>query len=469
MAQYYANKHIAGGQTVSLAGSDVESGNWDVATGNFTLATTGGNAVRVTARRSNAGLFFARVLGSEDFSVSASAISMATPRDIVFVIDLSGSMNDDSEACWATHYLTEELTPAGYPTAASELMQDLYDDFGYGTFPGTLQWVGAPLGVTADSFAYQFLTANSGPLTGSSIASTYKISSGDGESTRKSKAYKWMIDKQIAVVMPGVKPTPSSSNTASYNYWVKYLDYVIAPKNAGSRGWLPPSQDSDRIDGLNNPNNASFPEAEDSVPQGYRNKIGYRTYVQFMMDWGRNVRPDGTTYTPLSTLSADCPWHLESTDGGTFSFPPREQPTHSARRALISAIKVVKDRNEDIPDPTQRDWVSVISYDVLTPGPTIHQALTGDYDEAMEKCAALQAVSDTAYSTATETGLITARRIWPPAPPAAAAARMRRKSSCCSLTACRTSIRAAPRPSTIIETTMSTRTSTATTIISMRR
>ena len=50
-----------------------------------------------------------------------------------------------------------------------------------------------------------------------------------------------------------------------------------------------------------------------------------------MLDWGRNGKPDGTNYTPLSTSSAYCPYHSESTAGGTFSFPPSEQPTHSAR------------------------------------------------------------------------------------------------------------------------------------------
>ncbi len=130
------------------------------------------------------------------------------------------------------------------------------------------------------------------------------------------------------------------------------------------------------------------------MPQGYRNQIGYRTYVQFMMDFGRNVQPDGATYTPLSTLSPDCPWHTENTDGGTFSFPPREQPTHASRRALIAAIQVVKERNQTIPDLDQRDWVSIISYDVASPGPTIHQALTGDYDDAMLACTTLQAVGD---------------------------------------------------------------------------
>src|SRR5690606_15941647 len=110
-----------------------------------------------------------------------------------------------------------------YPNTANELMQDVYTDFGFGAFPGELQYVGEPLGVIADSRAYARLTANNGPLTSASIPSTYRITSQDSESTRKNKAYRWMIDKQIAVIMPQAKPEPNS--TTNFGYWSKYLDY----------------------------------------------------------------------------------------------------------------------------------------------------------------------------------------------------------------------------------------------------
>jgi hypothetical protein len=406
VAKKYASLHAAGGKSVQLADSDIESGTWDVASRTFS-PMEGGNAVRITARRVDAPLFFGRVLGRDRFSTSASAISMANPRDIVFVVDLSGSMNDDSEPAWATNELTVEFSSLGYPTVATDLMQQVFTDFNYGAFPGTLQYVGSPLGVTANSSAYANLTKDGGPLTSGSIPSTYRISNSNSESTRKQKAYKWMIDKQIAVVMPNAKPTPNSGT--NYNYWAKYLDYILEPKSVSGRGRLPPSQDSDRIDGLNNPNSVSFPSASSSEPRSYRNKIGYRTYVQFMMDFGRNVKPDGSNYTPLSTASPDCPWHSETVGGQTFSFPPREQPTHASRRALIAAIQVIQERNQSIPDLSQRDWVSVVSFDMNSPAPVIRQELTGDYDAAMNACTNLQAVADNTYSTATETGLLTAR------------------------------------------------------------
>jgi hypothetical protein len=244
------------------------------------------------------------------------------------------------------------------------------------------------------------------------IPTTYRIASGDSEATRKTKAYKWIIDTQLAVLMPAAKPTPNSST--NYGYWEKYLDYVIESKSVSGRGTLPPSQDSDRITGFNNPNTTSYPSASASVVQSYRNKLGYLTYLQYMCDFGRNNQPDGANYTPLSVSSPNCPYHSESTAGGTFNFPPREQPTHATRRSIIAALQEVKNRNNTIPDTNQRDWVSVISFDTVA-GTVNRQTLTSNYDTAMQSCTKLQAVGDNVASTATETGLLAAKAHLSPA------------------------------------------------------
>ncbi len=54
------------------------------------------------------------------------------------------------------------------------------------------------------------------------------------------------------------------------------------------------------------------------------------------MHYGRDVKPDGTNYTPLSLQSnlCACPLHSESVGGTSFQFPPDEMPTHAARCAL---------------------------------------------------------------------------------------------------------------------------------------
>jgi Flp pilus assembly protein TadG len=602
LAQEFAARHVAGGQPIELGSEQVEFGIWDSSTRSFVALPSGaGNAVRVTARRQRAPLFFGRIFGRGDFDTSASAVAMANPREIAFVVDLSGSMNDDTEPHWATGAINSQFASEGYPTIGSQLMQQVYEDFGFGIYPGVLEYIGLPLGVKSDSYAYAEMTKDFGPLSLPAIPARYRIGPGDNEQVRKQKAYSWMIDFQIARVMPAAVPKPNSANGDSYAYWEKYLDYIIerktirppssnnnsnnnnsnnnssnnnnknnssnnnsggsssgggggsssppkppaghyrprlprdplrpfkeepllagtqpaaaadsaahagassagqfvsadvalgsvwlaiaglraapsgtlvaylAPKNnaanngnsknntnsgnssgsanssknsknsnnssssnnsnsssnsnagaAGAtgpatpgtppsnRGTIPPNV-GEQIDGFNNPNKSTFPSVSSSVPKSFRNKIGYLTYVAFMMDHGRDSPVVGQQYTPLSIHHPQCPYHAEDTDGGTFLFPPREQPTHAARRAIIAALQVVKEQNANIADPSQRDWVSIITFDRLTGGgPTIVQPLTADYDAAMQACTRLQACSDkNSFSTATEAGLVVARQ-----------------------------------------------------------
>ncbi len=424
LAVQFAGYNRLGEANVPPGAVSLEFGLWNSQNRSFTPTGQPGNAIRSTVRRDTGHggevpLFFAPVLGINSFSCEATAVCMACPRDIAFVIDLSGSMNNDTEPAWATSEIDRVFGPLGYPDTAEELMQQVYTDFGYGAFPGTLQYVGKALVPTEDQYSYAELTKNSGPLTLGTIAAQYRILNTDNESTRKTKAYKWMIDNQIATVMPGVQPTPVSSNAASYAYWEKYLDYIMrsqqitssSPKGRPRPSYpvtLPPSQSSYRIDGMGNPYYDSFPDANSTTPGTYRNKIGYRTYVNFMMDYGRDGQPVSGQYTPLSQFSPHCPRHSEATDGGTFSFPPSEQPTHAARRALISSLQLIADRNASVPDSNQRDWVSIVTYDAVE-GVTLLQSLTSDYSAAMQACTNLQAVRDINASTATESGLLVAK------------------------------------------------------------
>jgi Flp pilus assembly protein TadG len=520
IAQEYAGYHGSAGRKVELDADDVEFGIWDATARQFTPTKTTGNAIRVTARQENASLFFGWVLGRTSFSPVASAVATANPRDIVFVVDLSGSMNDDTEPAWATQTITTEFSKQGYPTVGIELMESLYRDFGYGTFPGQVEHIGTPLGVLPDKYAYADMTADIGPLA-KGVPNQYRIQGGDNEKTRKTKAYSWIIDNQIAKVMPKAKPTPDSGK--NYAYWEAYLDYIIEPvsikapsnnsgnnknsnknKNKGNnnknngggsgggggstpkpppigridlpaggewfavwqdtsglrpgdgraplfagdqhdfalasaagwqaalvpvvtsavprgtppvnRGTIPANQSGDRIDKFNNPNIYTFPNADKNLPKSLRNKLGYITYVQFMMDFGRDLKPDGKTHVPLAANSPDCPYHQEDTAGGAFSFPPREQPAHAARRSLIAAMQIIKDRNENVPDLNQRDWVSIVTFDTLSGGgPVIAQPLTGDYEAAMLACTTLQSVGDKGATTATEAGLLTAKKHLEPA------------------------------------------------------
>ncbi len=502
--QSTATENNAAGAPVTIATSDIEFGKFDTATRIFTPNDSTVNALRVTARLHDQPYLFAPVLGYGKYSQSRSAIAMLTPRDIAFVVDLSGSMNDDTETAWATEAINSKYTTTS-PNLGSSKAQKLYNDFGFGTFPGQYELVGQPLGMTDSWYAFAEMTKDDGVLTSASIPAAYRIQNTDSESTRKQKGYKWIIDYQLARLMPNAKPTPISSNPDNYTYWRKYLDYVLVrawvgewddtPPSGGSGGgssdpppppppsaptgsispfrafeyaehrktfprvvghvadnstigaaqlllvpqalstiqrtpglprrgsyssvYVPWNKDNDTILGFNNPNSSIYPGAGSTW--NWMNQVGHVTYTQFLLDWGRdrspvfdnssNVAVSGAYKTQLSKESPFCPMHNESTAGGTFSFPPSEQPMHAVRRAMIAAIEEIRLKNVGLSGGVG-DRVSIVTFDAVDANhaPQLRLSLTDNFTNAMQSCTTMQAVSDIGNTTATEYGLSLARQ-----------------------------------------------------------
>lgn len=186
--------------------------------------------------------------------------------------------------------------------------------------------------------------------------------------------------------------------------------------------YLPTDQGWHRIWSFNNPNYSTFPGANGNDTEPFINRIGFVTYVQFMMDHGRDRTPliedEGQSgipgageLTPLALTTPHCPMHIEATAGGNFSFPPREQPMHAVRRALIAALQEVKTRNTGL-SPGTGDKVSLVTYDGLDANhaPAIVVPLTDNYGSVMIAATRLQCVSDIGNTTATEPGVIKARQ-----------------------------------------------------------
>ncbi|MGE3775612.1 MAG: VWA domain-containing protein [Pirellulaceae bacterium] len=71
----------------------VEVGHWDIQSRIFAPNAQPMDAVKVTARVDKASLFFGRVIGTSNFTTEASAVATYRPRDIMLVLDVSGSMN----------------------------------------------------------------------------------------------------------------------------------------------------------------------------------------------------------------------------------------------------------------------------------------------------------------------------------------------------------------------------------------
>lgn len=378
----YANKNYIGPHPVVVTNSDITYGTWDKDTNTFIPVAQGiSNAVRVTARADSrtsgsVPLFFAKLFNKNSADISASATATCNYRDICFVVDLSGSMNDD----------TDPNKTAGinstYPGVGSAMVQAVFDDFGFGSYATAVsESIGKPLGVSSLS---ALTNTTSSPLLNTkqprtvngasyTVPTQYQILSTDTSTVRTKKAYSWVIDEQLAGksgaanlrgVMRAAKPAPNSADTNNYNYWLSYLS-----------------------------SNSS--------------NIGYKSYVSFMMSKGRDVRPSGssTLYTPLSINSPDCPYRPDTTQkGNTFNFPPREMPTHASRMAMIDALQIIKERNQNITNSTEADWVSIVTFDLTSDVVVLHP-LDSNYDSAMQDSTMLQACSDSQACTSTETGL----------------------------------------------------------------
>ena len=407
----FAGYNAIDGTPITSSCVEVQFGTWSTSLGVFTPAATPGNSVRVTIRRdaTHAGpvpLTFGRILNQTGFNVSRSAIAMTTPRDIIFLIDVSGSMNNDTEPCWATTVINNAYTNVG-----TQAMQQVYTDMGFGTFPGTSQFVGQGLtGIVNDGWNYAEMTKNGGPLSATTIPTTYRIVTTDTEATRKTKAYRWIIDYQLKTLMPQAKPLPDSVNAASLAFWSLYLDYVVFRQvvtSTSAKGRprpalpvsLPPSATIQGINNttLGNPFILQTTTASTTEVASYRNNLGYRTYTQFMADFDKDEVVSGTR-TQLSVLSPNCVYHNETIDGVSFSMPPSEQPMHAIRRALISTINLIKSRNQNVGDSNQQDRVGILAVDAFV-RTSLDVALTTNYDSVRNFCRTLQAINDLSTTT----------------------------------------------------------------------
>ncbi|RLS52410.1 MAG: hypothetical protein DWH91_16770, partial [Planctomycetota bacterium] len=240
VAKEYANRNKAAGMAIDPSNADVQVGTFNLTTHSFVESGTNANAVRVTTHVRNKAFFFAPMIGHQQFNSQAASTAMLNPRDIVFVVDLSGSMNDDTEPLWATQTINEIYGENGFSNVATPLIRDLYTDLGFGAYPGNQEHIGAPLNVPTDGYAFSEMTRDDGPLADLSIDVKYRIDWSDDEATRRVKGYRWIIDNQIARLMPAARPLPDSAT--NYAFWEKYIDYVITPTWVGNPPPSPPDE-----------------------------------------------------------------------------------------------------------------------------------------------------------------------------------------------------------------------------------
>ena len=219
------------------------------------------------------------------------------------------------------------------------------------------------------------------------------------------KNYDFVIEQYLTEVMQHANP-PLTDSTYR-DYWRGYVGYA--------RGYSSGTGSSDGISGWANPGSSSYSSSfntlyakDNGATYGasniesdfnyHKSKLGYETYIQFMMDHGYNTKigrndwGSGTKccYSPMSMR-----WESDGSDPNhayrrwdsenNMSRPPREQPASGVIDAVVAGIKEIKQQNINTP-MQYRDLVAVlIFHSKITPitGVAGGDPFTGDYDAAI--------------------------------------------------------------------------------------
>src|SRR4051812_12247289 len=96
-AREYVSLNNVASSKVADTNVDVQTGSWDPVARKFIAGVTPASAIKVSLLSGNKSLFFGGLLGTSQFNSTADAIAVYQPRDIMVVLDYSGSMTDDSK------------------------------------------------------------------------------------------------------------------------------------------------------------------------------------------------------------------------------------------------------------------------------------------------------------------------------------------------------------------------------------
>ena len=126
----FVKANLVGARQVLDSEITIETGYWDPETRIFVPGSVSPSAVRVTTVRPSQPYHFARVLGHDAFDLSSQSIAMYEARDIMLVLDYSGSMNDDSEL--------KKIGELGQAAIEANLLE-IYQELGSPIY-GDMQW-----------------------------------------------------------------------------------------------------------------------------------------------------------------------------------------------------------------------------------------------------------------------------------------------------------------------------------------
>ncbi len=346
------------GAPITLADADIQFGTRSLGTNGYSTFLWNNapyNAVKVIGRKTQASvngpvrLFFANILGRSSVDMTATSIAVVYPRDIVFVLDVSGSMHHDGEM-WCIPLLNFVSSGAGTRVQEAEWADfgltgvplDIVDnqtstytfDFNDRTKNQTIELprlytdsAHTALKSAADSVAYYTARgATSGYVsvdaaskiqakldyanvlalcTNAEIGARWPNSpvnwqtaysnSYNSTETATIGAYDLIIDQYLSKVMPLAKPslTVTATRDTYRDYWRGYVNYLRGFQSGSNAA-------SDGIDGCNNPSNTTNGRSREAEYKLlYRNPatptIAYSGSLSAVMDKLKN-RANYATY-----------------------------------------------------------------------------------------------------------------------------------------------------------------------------
>lgn len=438
VAQQMALLNPAAGEDVQLTNADILVGRRNLIPGTNPVAYNynwgeidGANAVKVIARRTEESsmgpfsLFFAPVMGISKAEAQAESVAVLAPRDIVFVIDVSGSMHHDTEP-WAINALNWLSTDINGIGAGDAAMQVLFQDLGWeGVVPYPLpdtqeyRWnmsnrtknmkVDLP-GSPSDYSSISVENNNGTPRARLNIndiknmlkskpfvetsrwGSKSKISdpewskyawTGSADDSLDAKAYDFIIDKILPHTMAHAKPSlATQANRDQYRaYWRGYLNYSRGSNGVGNG--RPGDGTNSGIDGFLNPSDQVYTRPDGNTYSDYqlhqdaaalKNRVDYMTYIQFMMDMSYDRKPglnsdlntahsSQRSYTPLSgKFEGSASDAFRFTDSSGFERIPREQPMGSLVDAVIAGLNQIEKDNPHTVPASSRDHVALVIF-----------------------------------------------------------------------------------------------------------
>ncbi|MCC9607615.1 VWA domain-containing protein [Blastopirellula sp. JC732] len=270
-------------------GLELSLGQWNSSTQRVESVEEGPTTVSVRMTYQNMPFFFGHLLGRDSFDITAESIATYQNRDIMLVLDLSGSMNDDSEFKSIGRLGLEHI----YTNS-----QQMYADLGYPVY-GNL---------TFDP-AYAKATGTAPISDGQARTSvTYR---GPSAVVTSDKAISKVTVRTSGGSTYNYYPSGATSYTASPNQEIRYV-WITSGKNADNSDQVHSFDfDGNRLATIRKAlalDNVAYPYPQGSWNDylnyclgtgqnndaGYRYKFGYMSWINYLLEkrYSSDATPD---------------------------------------------------------------------------------------------------------------------------------------------------------------------------------